>query len=113
MSAALVATDFTVGQLVWVQLYSPVHPAGDSTIEERIAHGKLYGIRRLSRLAGIVEHYNSRAYAQEMGAAIESKDVTRYWTVDPDRPNDASRMSWFESDWCVIEDASGENGMLW
>lgn len=90
---------FQVGDLVYEQLWSPVEPAPDSTIEERIAHGRKYGQRRLMRLRGIIENYG------RVG-------VTRWWLVDPDRPNDDSRMSWVESDWAVLESAASDVGML-
>lgn len=94
-------------------MYDPTMPRWDSTIEERIANGRHYGQRRLMRLAGIVENYNSAEYAQSLGSDAPSKYTTRWWLVDPERPNDESQMSYVESDWCVLEDASGEGGMLW
>lgn len=103
---------FQVGDLVYRQMYSPVDPAPDSTIEERIKHGRLYGPRRLMRVAGVSENYDKTEYARSMGADLPVKHTTRWWLVDPDRPNDDSKMSWVESDWAVLESAVEDTEML-
>lgn len=95
---------FSVGQLVWEQMYSPQYLVHSSTIEERIKHGNTYGPRRLMCLRGILHEY---------GTDRHGNPLTRWWLSDPARPNDESRMSWVESDWCVLEDASAEGAMLW
>lgn len=103
-AGAITDDEFTVGQLVWQQMFSPQHPEWTSTIEERVTSGKTYGPRRLMRLRGIIPNYR----VDRNGNA-----VTRWWLSDPDRPNDASGMSYVESDWCVLTDASAEAAMLW
>lgn len=104
----------TVGDLVWQQLYSPQDPHWRATIEERVAGGVLYGPRHLKRVAGITPNYDPTSYVRSLGASNigEPKSVTRWWLVDPDRPNDESHMSYVESDWCVLESAATDNGML-
>lgn len=82
--------EFRVGDLVWQQMWSPQTPE-PKTIK--------YGPRRLMKLAGIIENH-------------EGGGTTRWWLVDPDRPNDESRMSWVESDWCDLEPAHEDLGML-
>ena len=90
-----------VGDVVWQQMYSPVHPEWDATLEERIAGGVLYGQRRLMRIAGI-----SKPDPDMPPASV------RWWLVDIERPNDESRMSWVDDNWCVLESASTDVGML-
>jgi hypothetical protein len=102
-----------VGDLVYAQMYDPSFPRWESPIEERVAFGHLYGQRKLLLLSGISYDYNSAGYAQSMGSAVPDRSVTRWWLVDPDRPNDETRMSWVESDWCVLESAASDQGMLW
>lgn len=80
---------YTVGSLYWQQMWSPVHEP--KTLP--------YGPRRLMKLAGIVPDYNGPG-------------ITRWWLVDPHRPNDESKMSWVESDWCDLEPAHEDQGML-
>lgn len=80
---------FHIGDLVWQQMWQPFEPMKTHK----------YGPRRLMKLAGIVPDRN--------GPGID-----RWWLVDPDRPNDESRMSWVESDWCDLEPASEDLGML-
>ena len=103
---------FRVGDIVWQQMYSPVYPSPNSMIEERIAAGVLYGPRRLMRLAGIIENYDSTEYVRALGVESEPRLVTRWWLVDPEQPNEHSRMSWVDSDWCVLEHAHNDVGML-
>ena len=106
-------TAFAVGDLVHEQLYDPSYPRWDASIEERIAEGLPYGQRKRMLLSGITPNYNGAEYAQGIGRDLPDRSVTRYWLVDPDRPNDESHMSWVESDWCVLESAAAEEGMLW
>ena len=106
-------TVFAIGDLVYEQLYDPSHPRWDASIEERVAGGHFYGQRKLMLLSGIIPNYNGSEYAQSMGRDLPNRIVTRYWLVDPDRPNDESHMSWVESDWCVLESAAADEGMLW
>ena len=80
---------YTVGTLYWQQMWSPMAEHEPKTIK--------YGPRRLMKLAGIVPNWNG---------------ATRWWLVDPERPNDQSRMSWVESDWCDLEPAHEDMGML-
>jgi hypothetical protein len=80
---------FHVGDLVWQQMWMPNLPKGTMK----------YGPRRLMKLAGIVPDWS--------GPGID-----RWWLVDPERPKDESRMSWVESDWCDLEAASNDLGML-
>lgn len=94
-----------VGDLVWQQMYNPL---GDPCIRP----GNEYMRRRLMRVAGIVENYDSTAYARSMGRDLEPTSVTRWHLVDPERPNDESRMSWVESDWCVLEHAVTEGALF-
>lgn len=93
MNATVV--DVAVGDLVWQQMYSPTHPRWDSTLEERIEGGVLYGERRLMRVAGVYPHHPE--------PTVDGRDVTRWWLVDAERPRDSSLMSYVESDWCVLE----------
>ena len=111
MSAA--QAGFAVGDLVYEQMYDPSLPHWGASLEERIAEGRAYGQRKLMLLAGITLDYNSSAYAQSMGRDLPDRIVTRYWLVNPDRPNDESHMSWTESDWCVLESAASDQGLLW
>jgi hypothetical protein len=103
-----------VGDLVWEQLYSPQEPHWRATIEERVAGGVLYGTRHLMRIAGITLNYDATDYARSLGAPTtgEPRTTTRWWLVHPDQPNNESLMSWVESDWCVLESAATDNGML-
>jgi len=80
-----------VGSLVWQQMYSPMQPCDKS---------QTYGPRRLMQLQGVHENHEGR------------EGITRYWLVDPERPNDHSCMSWCESDWCDLEPAAEDSGML-
>lgn len=80
---------YKVGGLYWMQLWSPVHEP--KTIK--------YGPRKIMKLAGIVLNWTPNG-------------DTRWWLVDPARPNDESKMSWVESDWCDLEPAAEDLGML-
>jgi len=86
-----------VGDLVWQQLYQP-----DS------GKTKLYGPRRLMKLAGMVPY----EYDPDEHLPRLEDGITRYWLINPDRPNDQSLMSWCESDWCDLEPANEDSGML-
>ena len=95
-----------VGDLVWQQMYDPQMPAGDSTIQERIAGGMRYGERRQMIVRHVVPHYDPTAYARSLGRKIAQRFVTR-WVLqeaDPARRRDECRgYSWVEDDWCVLE----------
>ena len=82
---------YTVGTLYWQQMWSPMAEHPPKTIK--------YGPRRLMKLAGIVPNWTPDG-------------ATRWWLVDPQRPNDQSKMSWVESDWCDLEPAAEDMGML-
>jgi hypothetical protein len=102
-----------VGDLVVQQMWSPTDPRWSSTIQERIEHGHRYGADRMMRVAGITAH--------DLGADEQWRTTTgfigplrprvRWWLVDPERPRDESRMSWVESDWCVLKPVT-EDGAL-
>lgn len=96
MKSTLTGWQPSVGDLVWQQMYSPQHPAHDSTITERIEHGRTYCARRLMRLHGIRPDFRGQG-------------VTRWFLMDPWRPvatgfpTGREGPSWVESDWCVLE----------
>lgn len=109
--SVLAPPDLAVGDLVIQQMWSPTDPRCSSTIEERIEHGHRYGKDRLMRVAGIDEHHVSGGAHELTGQHGPGREVTRWWLVDPERPRDESRMSWVESDWCVLARAV-EDGAL-
>jgi hypothetical protein len=84
-----------VGDLVWVQMYSPQLPEVDSTIEERIAHGKTYMDRRLMIVMAVHPDH------PRVG-------VTRWSTRKPGPDKGPAYWSGCDSDCCVLEDASSE-----
>lgn len=106
------------GTYAWQQMWSPVDPAHDSTIEERIEQGRHYGKRRLIIVLRIT--WDDPAHG--------GRD--RYLTLDADNRYTAATvasivagtwhegwvdgMSATESDWCVLEeaDAQVEAGVL-
>lgn len=101
-----------VGDLVWEQLYDPQRPANDSSIRERVDAGLELGERSLMELHKITRDYDPTEYARGLGADLEPRSVTRWYLVDPGKPNEPSRMSWVEDDWCVLEPAGEDQGAL-
>lgn len=102
-----------VGGLVWQQLYDPTKPRWDSTIEERIANGQLYGARRMMRL------YSVGPCPGGCGSHDPGPGVWHFHLRDPWRPtlrlfptDGREGPSWCESDWVVLEDASEDGGVL-
>lgn len=107
------------GTYVWQQMWSPVDPAHDSTLEERIERGAFYGARRLHIVLRVT--WDDPAHGGRH----------RYLTLDADnRYSDSTvaqliagtwhegwvdGMSATESDWCVLEeaDAQADVGTLW
>lgn len=83
-----------IGEYVWQQMYSPQHPANDSTITERIEHGSLYMDRRLQVVVDVVPNYEGR------------KGHTRWQTRKPGRDLGPAHHSHTENDWCVLESAT-------
>lgn len=90
------------GDIVWQQMWSPVTPRHDSTIEERIAHGVKYKRRRRMEVVAVVRDY-------ELG-------LDR-WILRPADPKDRRgefHHSIVESDWCVLEpEDPADEGRLW
>lgn len=95
-----------VGDLVWQQMYDPGHPEADSTIEERVAHGRPYGPRRQMIVRSTTKNYDAHEYARQMGQALPPRLVER-WALQAadlkDRRGECRGFSWVESDWCVLE----------
>jgi hypothetical protein len=79
-----------IGELVWQTMYSPQRPAPDSTITERIEHGRVYMARRLQVVVAVVPDY-------------EGSGLTRWVTRKPGPNQGAAHHSHTESDWCVLE----------
>lgn len=82
-----------VGDLVWVQMYSPQHPEIDSTIEERIAHGKTYLERRLMIVTAVHPDH-------------PRPGLTCWSTRKPGRDLGPAYWSGCDSDCCVLEEAT-------
>lgn len=79
-----------VGDLVRHTIYEPF---------TEIPKSKIYRPARIMLVRGVIENY-------------EGRGVTRYHMADPERPNDESRFSYTESDWCDVESIAEEMGRL-
>lgn len=79
-----------IGEYVWQQMYSPQHPTLDSTITERIEHGRTYMDRMLQIVVAIVPDYEGRGH-------------TRWVTRKPGPNLGPAHHSHTQSDWCVLE----------
>lgn len=88
---------FEVGDLVWQQAYEPSWAAWDSTIDERVQAGMLYGPYQLRLVTGI---------------RLGQGGVTEWCLADPADPQDVSRMCWAASRWCVLEHATAAEEAL-
>lgn len=107
------------GTYVWQQMWSPVRPAPDSTLEERIALGEHYGGRRLHILLSVTwndpAHFGRHRYVT-LDADHRYADATVARLIDGTWPESwVDGMSLTESDWCVLDeaDAQAEVGTLW
>lgn len=108
----LAPPDLQIGDLVIQRMYSPTEPRWSSPIGERVAHGRPYGAPRLMRVAGIDTEAWRAMYGHLSGLLGPWPYTVRWWLVDPQRPRDESRMSWVESDWCVLERAVEEGALF-
>ncbi len=105
-----------VGDVVWQQMYSPVHPAWQSTLAERMADGQTYGRRRMMRLAGIYRdgvdgpcpHADENGLHPLSGQPIHDH-TEHYYCVGIDKPSDES---WTDNNWCVLEHAAVEGALF-
>jgi hypothetical protein len=104
------------GDIVWQQMYSPVHPSWDSTLDERIAGGVTYGTRRMMRLRGIFRdgvdgpcpHAGEDGLHPLSGKPIPAHSE-HYYCVALDNDADTSGT---DDNWCVLEHAEVD-GALW
>lgn len=104
--------DLQVGDLVIQQMWSPTDPSWSSTIDERIAAGHRYGNDRLMRVASIRPDQWLEQYDHLSGHYGPHRPYTGWHLVDPDRPRDESRMSWVNSDWCVLVPAIPDGALF-
>lgn len=107
------------GDIVWQQMYSPTHPAWDSTLEERIAGGVLYGGRTQMRLISIYrdgvdgpcQHADENGLHLLSGKPIWAHSE-HYVTAVLGREGDGDHYSITDDNWCVLEHAEAGGG-LW
>jgi hypothetical protein len=112
-----------VGDVVWQQMYSPQHPAWDSTLTERIASGKTYGDRREMRVLGIWPYEGDRcasclgsgrsmlgdhppcAPCAGVGTIWRPHITVKWMLAEVGREGDHSTYSWVDDSWCLLEHA--------
>ncbi|MDF1480329.1 hypothetical protein PYV02_14685 [Leifsonia sp. H3M29-4] len=100
---------FEAGDLVWQQMYSPVHPRWDATLQERIDGGVLYGERRVMRV--IAAGPAVQGIHELSGKPLPP--ATWAWVLaEPGRERDRDHYSYVDDNWCVLEHVDAD-GMLW
>lgn len=105
-----------VGDIVWQQMYSPVHPNPHATLAERIAGGVTYMQRRQMRLKriwrdgvdGPCPHADEDGLHPLSGLPLDEHSE-HYYCVALDNEADGSSTT---NNWCVLEHAEVD-GALW
>lgn len=109
-------SDFDAGDVVWMQLYSPIFPSWQSSLVERIDSGQTYGPRRRMRLLSIFRdgvdgpcfHAGDDGLHPLSGKPLP-EHAEHFYLVDADTGRDES---WCDDNWCVLERIVVD-GALW